>query len=167
MLELSVRIPPDLENDDDEYEARDSEFGHLMQYVGTRKRFHVMYDPAVKPVLEALLGPEFSRLRLNMDRPGTIGYEGRYLVVEGTLRAVSEQEFAEFAMLVVGVSDGSVHAGVETGGVRSIYSDAESWRSIPEPLRRWVHRKTYLNLVYGEGPPRDVVWVGGPTSDAE
>ncbi len=75
MLELSVRIPPDLENDDDEYEARDSEFGHLMQYVGTRKRFHVMYDPAVKPVLEALLGPEFSRLRLNMDRPGTIGYE--------------------------------------------------------------------------------------------
>ena len=97
-----------------------------------------------------------------MDRPSTIGYENHYLVVEGTLRAVSEQEFPEFAVLVVSTSDGSVHAGIETGGVRSIYSDAESWRWIPEPLRRWVYRRTYLSLVYGVGPPPDVEWVGGP-----
>ena len=49
VLELSALIPPDLENDGDESDARDSELGHLMQYVGTRKRFHVMYDPAVRP----------------------------------------------------------------------------------------------------------------------
>ncbi len=75
-------------------------------------------------------------------RPSTIGYEDPYVVVEGTLRAVSEQEFPEFAMLLVGVYDGSVHVGIETGGVRSIYSDGESWTWIPQPLRRWAHRRT-------------------------
>ena len=127
VLELSALIPPDLANDGAESDARDFEFGHLMQYVGTRRRFHVMYDPAVKPALEALLGTEFSHLRLNMDRPSTIGYDHPFLVLKGSLRSVSTLEFGEHAILMVSAVDGGVHVGIDSGGVRTIYSHAETW----------------------------------------
>ena len=56
VLALSTLIPPDFENDGAESDARGFEFGHLMQYVGTKKRLHLMYDPAIKPALQTLLG---------------------------------------------------------------------------------------------------------------
>ena len=137
VLELSDLIEPDAENDGVEMgersDARTFRLGHLMDYVGTSMRIHVMYDPAVKAALDALLGAKFSHLQVNMDRPRTIGYENHYLVLEGSGRFVGDEEFAETAMLLVDTLEGAVHG--ESGGV--------SW----EPNSR-----TFKSTWTGRGP---------------
>ena len=170
VLELSALIEPNFEDDGVEMgersDARTFDLGHLMPYVGTSMRLHVLYDPAVKAALDALLGAKFSHLRVNMDRPRTIGYENHHLVLQGWRRFVWDQEFAETAMLLVDVFGGAVHAGIESGGVRTIYSNAEAWNDIPEPLRRWAHGSAHAKLVYAEAPPRGVECQGRPQAGA-
>ena len=171
VLELSALIEPNFEDDGVEMgersDARAFDLGHLMPYVGTSMRLHVLYDPAVKAALDALLGTKFAHLRINMDRPSVIGYENHHLVLQGWRRFVWDQEFPETAMLLVDVLGGAVHVGIESRGVRTVYSNAEAWNDVPEPLRRWAHGSSYAELVYGEGPPSNVEWKARLQADKE
>ena len=132
-------MPPDFDAEGGCFEPRVSDLVYLEQYVGTRKYLCLSYDPNVKPALDALLGPEFVHLRMNMDRRPPIDFsEGHLSIVSSRRPIVGGGD--ETSMVMVSTFDGQVHVGNQSQGVPTIYSHDEQWSWLPRLLRVWARR---------------------------
>ena len=156
VVEVSARMPPDFEAEDGCFEPRGTDFTYLEKYVGTRKYLCLIYDPKVKPALDALLGPEFLHLRMNMDRRTPIDYSEGHLTIVSTRRPVVEGG-DETSIVMVSTFDGRVHVGIRSKGVRTIYSLDAQWSWLPRLMRVWARGGLEFDDLR---PPEGVVWIG-------
>ena len=154
-------MPPDFDAEGGCVEPGDESLAYLMAYVGARKPMCLIYDPNVRPGLDALLGAEFLHLRKNLDRFASIDFSEGYIAIAGSRRPTL-RDWDETAMVMISTHDGRAHVGIYSEGVRTIYSRAQQWFHLPNLLRAWARG----NLdPYDFDEPPDIVWIGRPKED--
>ena len=156
VVEVSARMPPDFDAEGGCVEPGDEGFAFLMAYVGTRKPMCLIYDPNVRPGLDALLGAKFLHLRKNLDRFASIDFSEGYIAIAGSRRPTL-REWDETAVVMVSTHDGRAHVGIYSEGVRTIYSSAKQWFHLPSLFRAWA--RGHLDP-YDFEEPQDIVWIG-------
>ena len=153
---MTARVPPKLGAAGGCVEPREERFKYLIEYVDTGRHLCLMYDPNVRPRIEALLGPEFLHLRKNLERhPGIGFYEGN-VFVEGERRETL-REWDEAAMLTVHIHTGKVWVGILSEGTRTIFARDKEWFHLPTLLRAWARGD--IDPFDIDQPP-DIVWTG-------
>ena len=123
----------------------------------------LIYDPNVKPKLDALLGDEFLHLRKNLDRRPRIDYSEGHVYIEGSRRPTL-RDWVERAIVMVSTFDGRAHVGIYSEGKRTIYSRAQHWSHLPSLFRALARGD--LDPYDFDEPP-DVVWIGRPEGAQE
>lgn len=161
VVEVSARVPPKLGAAGGCIEPQGDGLRYLMEYVGAGKYLCLMYDPNVRPGLEALLGAEFLSLRKNLERnPGIGFYEGNVFVEGG--RRETLRDWDEAAMLSVNINTGKVRVGILSRTGRTIYARDKRWSYLPTLLRAWA-RGSIDPHDFDE--PSDIEWIGRPPRD--
>lgn len=156
VVEVSARMPPDFDTEGGCVEPGDESFAYLMAFVGTRKPMCLIYDPNVRPKLDALLGAEFLHVRKNLDRHASIGFSEGYVVIEGSRRP-TDRDWDETAIVMVNTRDGRAHVSIYSEGTRTIYSNAKQWFHLPSLFRAWARGDLDP---YDFDEPQDIVWIG-------
>lgn len=161
VVEVSARVPPTLGAAGGCIEPQGDGLQYLMEYVGAGKYLCLMYDPNVRPGLEALLGAEFLNLRKNLERnPGIGFYEGNVFVEGG--RRETLRDWDEAAMLSVNINTGKVRVGILSRTGRTIYARDKRWSYLPTLLRAWARGSIDP---YDFDQPSDIEWIGRPPRD--
>ena len=110
----------------------------------------------MKPALDALLGPEFVHLRMNMDRRTPIDFSQGHLTIVSSRRPIVGGG-DETSMLMVSTFDARVHVGIQSKGGRTIYSRDKQWSWLPRLLRVWARGDLESEETR---QPENVVWIG-------
>ncbi len=140
----------------DSTDWKKGKLGDLAKYVGTYRYEPILDDPRVAAALSELLGDEMSHLIDNLGLRGTVGLEGRGLVIDGQKPHEGDREHAT---VVVDMYDGSVHALIYSEGTVTIYSKEKSYAFLPRAIRMSARWDEIWPLL--EAPPRDgLTWIG-------
>lgn len=123
---------------------------HLVRLAGGYDLPAALRDPLVRTPLRAALGPHYTTLLTNLSVRGPFDFVVGCLIARGNARHEGGVEEAILAIC----ADGALHAGLLTGGDQfRLFSRAEDWRSLPEPVRLFFAR-----MRAPDAPPEGVRW---------
>lgn len=111
------------------------ELSRLMTYAGSYEADQLLDDPQVSTALKALLGPELEHLKRNLDVHGPVGLRGCELVLEGNAPHAGG---LENGIVSVSIYDGTVSAGILSGGRITIYQNDSDYAAVPIGIKDWI-----------------------------
>jgi hypothetical protein len=109
----------------------------IARYVATWDIDAFFADPAVRPELQALLGPALSTLRRNLSVTGNIEYVGASLTIRGNAPHRGTEEEAIVCVQPYGPAP-RVHAAIFSEGAVTIYTRESRYSFLTECIKDWI-----------------------------
>lgn len=107
----------------------------LFAYVGTYQWAGVLGDADLGASLDQLLGPDRSLLETNLAVAGSMDMVACHLVIAGN---AERQGGTETAILAVNLVNGSIAAGIQSGGRIRVFSGGGDYLGVPVVIRDWA-----------------------------
>lgn len=122
----------------------------LLAYLDTYAVERFLSDPAIKPQLERMLGSEMYHLKKNIDVHGPVGLTSRMLFVSGN---APHKGGIERGFVGINLNNGTVCAGLFSGGKIKVYAKSIYYPHLPEAIRSWILATRAETKPNGEMPP--------------
>jgi len=120
---------------DDLAPGSNGDTSRLQKYIGSYDTDALLEEPAIRTVLEQLLGAELGHFRSNLDVRGSVD------LISGSLSLIGNAVHGgglEEAVLCVAMYDGSISAAIFSEGFITIYSQRKDYDAQSLCIKDWI-----------------------------